>query len=694
MSRIPVRFTPIVRLLACALISASAFAEAHAASVPPTKIADPMHSWIGLTKPAQLDQWVDFHVARFNEAVKKLIAKRQSHTVAVDLALYDEARAELDLATTQVSDLISRVAPDKAIRDEAEKQNQRLQEIGNEFTLNHEVYEVLAAIDASKADAATQYYLQRSLLEYRLAGADRTPEERAKVKALLDQISQKGIDFEHNIAVDVRKVTVSDAKELDGLPADYVALHKPDANGVITLTTDAPDFGPVMSYAKSADLRRRMLIAYNSRAYPDNRQVLIDMLRARNQVAHLLGFPTWPDFAMADQMMGSRAKLNAFFEKTDAASREQARAEYQKVLAFAQAHDASIKDLDQSSAGYWNDNYSKETFGFDAQSMRPYFPYEQVERGILEITGKLFHVEFVRNTTMPLWDKSVSAWDVIDRDTSSPRVGKRIGRIYLDMHPREGKDKWFNSSTVVPGILGKQLPEGRLVCNFAGGKEGDPGLMEFGEVQTFFHELGHLMHSTLGGFQKYDGISGISTEGDFVEAPSQMLEELIHDPSILQSFGKHYQSGEVIPTALIETMNHASQFGRANWTSRQLFYSAYASDVHAADSDTLDPDKLWDSEWQKYVVISQVPDMHQFANFGHLVGYSSNYYTYVLDKVIAIDFFAQFDRKHLLDGPTALRYRHAVLEPGGSKPAQKLVEDFLGRDESFEPFSRWVKGEN
>jgi len=282
---------------------------------------------------------------------------------------------------------------------------------------------------------------------------------------------------------------------------------------------------------------------------------------------------------------------------------------------------------------------------------------------------------------------------VIERDVHNPRRGKKIGRIYLDMHPREGKDKWFNGGSVISGILGKQLPEGRLLCNFPGGSADDPGLMQYNDVVTFFHELGHLMHSTLGGFQRYDGISGISTENDFVEAPSQMLEEFFRDPAILQTFARHYQTGAVMPLDLIERMNRSSEFGRGLWVQGQLLYTAFSLDVHAADPDTLDPDQLFAEDRRKYYPVLPVDGEHEFAAFGHLAQYTSNYYTYLFDKVIAIDFYHQFDQHKLLDGPTALRYRHSVLEPGGGKPAQQLVKDFLGRDQSFEPFARWVRGE-
>ena len=219
-----------------------------------------------------------------------------------------------------------------------------------------------------------------------------------------------------------------------------------------------------------------------------------------------------------------------------------------------------------------------------------------------------------------------------------------------------------------------QLPEATLICNFSGGVAGDPGLMEFGEVVTFFHEFGHMMHEVLGGRQRWAGQSGVSTEGDFVEAPSQMLEEMFHDPHILQSFAKHYKTGEVLPTATIDRMNRASYFGRANQMQRQVMFATYALQVHNEAPAKVDLDALWRQDAERFNPYKFVDGTYFYASFTHLTGYSSNYYTYVLDKVIAVDFFSQFDEKDLLDGPAALRYRKAVLEPGSSKPATELVK--------------------
>jgi len=259
----------------------------------------------------------------------------------------------------------------------------------------------------------------------------------------------------------------------------------------------------------------------------------------------------------------------------------------------------------------------------------------------------------------------------------------------------------FRGIGPIPGIAGRQLPEVALICNFPGGKaEGshrrsdghsdDPGLMQYSDVVTFFHEFGHLMHAILGGQQSWAGVSGIATEGDFVEVPSQMLEEFFHDAQLLASFARHYQTGEPIPPALVERMNRASAFGRADGVRTQLFYTSYALDVHNLPPQTLDPDALLEQGYKRMMPYEWVDGNRMYASFTHLIGYTSNYYTYMFDKVIALDFFGQFDRSNLLEGPTAMRYRRTILEPGGSKPGTQLIEDFLGRQQKMDAFAEWV----
>ncbi|MGC2500669.1 MAG: M3 family metallopeptidase, partial [Silvibacterium sp.] len=304
--------------------------------------------------------------------------------------------------------------------------------------------------------------------------------------------------------------------------------------------------------------------------------------------------------------------------------------------------------------------------------------------------ARLFKIEF-RRSSAPGWDAAVSVFDVVES-------GQVVGHFYLDMHPREGKDKWFSAHPLIPGIAehpaGRQIPEAALICNFPGGpsasKSGDPGLMQHSDVVTYFHEFGHLMHALLGGHQNWAGISGIATEGDFVEVPSQMLEEFFRDPRLLATFAHHYETNEPIPADLVLKMNRAGAFGRADGVRTQLFYTTCSLKTHTEDPATLDLDDLFKSLYTRFLPYQWIDGNRMYAAFGHLVGYSSNYYTYLYDKVIALDFFSQFARTNLLDDPIAMKYRRTVLDPGGSLPGKEIVQRFLGRSQSTDAFTDWI----
>jgi thimet oligopeptidase len=435
-----------------------------------------------------------------------------------------------------------------------------------------------------------------------------------------------------------------------------------------------------------------MYLAYNQRAYPKNIAVLKSILETRQELATTLGYKTFADLAMADQMMGSASNAASFLKEVDGASRGISEKEFKMLLDYAQTQETGLKSIPGSDANYWSEQFRRAKYDFDAQSVRPYFPYAQVEKGILSTAASLFHVDFKPVTDAKTWDASVTTYDVFDAAGTDHR---KLGRIYLDMHPREGKDKWFSSAPVIPGIKGRQLPEGALICNFPGGVANgpdakDPGLMEYSDVVVFFHEFGHLMHHILGSQGEWANAGAFNVEGDFVEAPSQMLEEVFRDYGILASFAKDYKTGAVIPRQLVDKMNAAGAYGRGRWVQSQLLYSTYALQLHNRPPASVDFDALWKEDFERFSPFTFVDGNRFYTTFTHLTGYSSNYYTYMLDKVIAVDFFAQFDKSNLLGGPAAMRYRRTVLEPGATKPATQLVKDFLGREQSLDALKVWM----
>jgi thimet oligopeptidase len=651
----------------------------------PVPASDDLHTWEagGAASAPALAAWVGARLAAHEAALAALVAVDGPRTIGNSLRLYDEAIEQLSLAGAQAG-VLNSVAADKAVRDQAQAEAQRVAMAGSALSLNRQVYEALAAIDLEGASAATKHFVERTLLGYRLAGVDKDQATRDHLQALHEKATRLSLEFSRNIQEGGKTIEATEA-ELDGLPPDYLARHPVNAEGRVTLTTDQPDMQPVMTFAASAALRERMFLAYNTRAYPANQQILLDLLATRQEIATVLGFRSWADLATADQMMGSAANVRTFLAKLNEASLDGARREHELILDFARTRQPGLQAIDITSRAYWYEQFRRSAFDFDSQSVRPYFPYAKVEAGVLETAARLFNIEF-RRSDGAAWHPDVSVFDVFDG-------GRRVGRFYLDMHPREGKDKWFSAAPIVTGVRGRALPEAALICNFPHGDDKDPGLLQYNDVVTFFHEFGHLMHAILGGHTEWAGLSGFATEGDFIEVPSQMLEEFFRDEKLLQAFAKHYETGETLPSDTIRKMKLAGAFGRADWVRAQLYYTTLSLDLHDQDPAGLDLDAKTKRLYQSLQPWNWLEGNRMYASFGHLTGYSSNYYTYAFDKVIALDFFAQFDAADLLGCDAGRRYRKAVLEQGGSKPGREMVRDFLGRDEEFSAFSDWLNEE-
>lgn len=667
------------RALAClfVLLAAALQTTAQNATYGP-------HVWDKPVDPAIFEKRVNEQLDMAQKSVDQLLAVTGPRTIENTLAPYDDAVQRLDTAGYQ-SGVMQIVNPDAAIRDRSQAMVEKVSAVATALALNQSLYHALAALDVSKADPATKYYVQRTLLEFRLAGVDKDDATRARIKTLNDEITKFSTQFQRNLQESQLKVVVKNVTELDGLPEDYIKAHKPAADGSITLTSDSPDVIPVLKFAKNADLRKRVYLAYNNRAYPQNVAVLADLLKKRDELASLLGYKHWSDMNAADKMAENSQNISKFVSEIDAASKPTAEREYKMLLAAAQKQDPSLQQIGMEDRSYYNEQLRRSEFDFNSQAARPYFPYDRVQRGILEVASKLFHVTFKPVKDAVVWDASVDTFDVYDGD-------KQLGRIYLDMHPRPGKDQWFSSNPILDGKRGKQLPEAVLVCNFPGGKPGEPGLMEYGDVTTFFHEFGHLMHWVFQGQQQWAGYGG-NLESDFVEAPSQMLEEWMHDPKVLATFAHNYQTNEPIPAELVQRANRADAFGRGIWARFQLVYTSVSFDLHNMPPQQAKLEQVFPQNVKRFLPYKPLEGDNQIASFTHLTGYSSAYYTYLWDKVIAEDFFSKFDRNDLLASEVALRYRSTVLEKTGAMPANDLVKSFLGRPQAIDAFVGWMNQE-
>jgi thimet oligopeptidase len=641
--------------------------------------------WAAKPDVAAFEKIENEHLTAGQKSIDQLVAVSGKNTVENTLVPYDEAIRQL-ASSAYFAGMMEHVHPDKAFRDKAAEMTRKTSAAITAVALNPKVYKALSSIDLAKADPVTRYYVNRQLLQFRLAGVDKDDATREKIRQLNDKSTDLQSKFAENIAEDTRSVTLTDKSELDGLPADYIERHKPDAEGKIKITTDYPDLFPVMKFAKSDSLRRRLSVAFLSRAYPANKQVLTDLLQTRDEIAKTLGYSSWADYNAADKMIGKGAKIGEFVQQVDDSSRPIAQREFEMLMVEKRKTNPDAKGMETYESSYYTELVRRTKFDFDSSSLRPYLPYAQVQKGILDIAQRLFQLKFEQEPNSPTWAPEVETYRVLDH-------GKMIGRFYLDMHPRTGKFSHAEMVPVLDGIKGKQLPEAVLVCNFPVPTKDDPGLMEFSDVETFFHEFGHLMHWILAGQQQWAGVSGLNMEADFVEAPSQMLENWMRSAPVLTTFARHYKTGEPIPAELLQRMKRAQAFGRGLWVQTQNSYTAISYDLYSKSPESVDLDKINKEDTEKYTPYQALAGTYPYASFGHLAGYSSAYYTYLWDKVIAQDFYGVFDQANPLLGEAPMRYRKTVLEPGGSVSANDLVKNFLGRPQNTKAFQDWMREE-
>ena len=622
-------------------------------------------------------EWVEGRTRDGLAAARELAGRLRSAPPADALAAlrtWDELTLQLSNVGA-VGSLWANVHPLEAVRTSCERASVEVDKLATELRQDRALYDVFAALDPAGLDPAAARLLDKTLEDFRRAGVDRDDATRARLTEINERLTTLDQDFSRTIRDDVRTVRAT-PEQLDGMPADWLEGHPADDEGLVTVTTDYPDSVPVRMFARDPAVRREVTAAFLNRGWPQNEPLLAEMFALRHELATLVGYPDWASYDADVKMIGTGPAIPEFIDRITAAAEEPMRRDLGVLLERYRRDVPDATAIDQADASHYEELVRKEQLDVDAQLVRTYFDAAKVRQGLLDVTGRLFGLRWEPVADAPAWHEEVTAYDVHDADG-----GTAFARIYLDLHPREGKYKHAAQFTLADGVAGRQLSEGALVCNFS------RGLMEHDHVVTLFHEFGHLVHHVLAGRAEWTRFSGVATEWDFVEAPSQMLEEWAWDAEILRSFATN-ADGEPIPADLVTRMRAADDFGKGYHARTQMFYAAMSYWFH-----TERPADLTARMRELQAAYSPFPwieDTHMFASFGHLGGYSSAYYTYMWSLVIAKDLFSAFDPEDLFAPGVAGRYRDLVLAPGGSRDAADLVTDFLGRPYTFDAYAAWL----
>lgn len=611
------------------------------------------------------------------EALRQEICSADAHDLEQGLIRRDDLNNEIDSLLSPVY-LMKETHPDAAVREASHKAVEAMFATLNGLKLDEELYQSLETLAKANPELGglPRRYLDKSLDDYRRNGFRLSAEKRQELKALDDKLSQLELAFQKHIAEDQQAYFFTDA-ELKGLPEDFLQAHRQE-DGRYRVTTAYPSYMPIMKFAEVESVRKQMYTAYLNRAKEKNAPLLVDIIKLRHQRAELLGYQSHAHIQLEDKMAKDPATVWQFIQ--DLANRlpEKAKQDYAMLEECAK-----LKVLNSWDRMFYARLYVEKHYDIDEQVLKQYFSLDNVLEGIFDVCSQLFGIQISRKTSLPVWHEAVQAYEVFDS-------GTLIGRFYLDLFPRPNKYNHAACFGIRPGkrIKGRyQIPESALVCNFTPPSESRPSLLTHREVETMFHEFGHLLHQQLT-TSPLSCFAGTSVARDFVEMPSQIMEHWAWEAQSLRRYAKHWQTGETIPEPLLEKLLATRHFNSGIDTQQQLFYGALDMTLHdgwlpnSAEEITEKVSTLQ----REYTLFEAVPDTCFQAGFGHLMGYSAGYYGYLWSRVFADDMFSKFKGDQLFSREVGQELRTKVMATGDTVDADEIVRDFLGREPSMDPF--------
>lgn len=506
----------------------------------------------------------------------------------------------------------------------------------------------------------------------------------AQVKDLKGKLSDNENQFSTNLNADKTQV-LFDAEELEGVPTDYLADLKKDASGKFIVNTKESDYSLVIQTAVRSETRKKMMTGYLSRGGDANTKLLADSVQLRAQIAHLMGFRSWADYRTNGRMAQNSETVLEFLNGLKSKLAQRKTADFAKLLKFKQETVPSATSLDQWDISYYSNQLQKRDYSLDKEKIREYFPADVVIAGMFQVYSKMLSVHFEQIKDADVWADNVQLYAIYDNADNH-----LIGHFYTDFFPRDGKYGHAAAFQVITGYNLKDgsynLPVAAIVANLTPPMNGKPSLLGHDDVETIFHEFGHIMHETLTKAQ-YASLSGASVAQDFVEAPSQMLENWVWNADILKSISGHYlDHSQKLPSDLLEKMLEAQSFNQGYQYTKQLLYALYDMTLHTQDG-LVDVNKVYTDMYKQIMGQEPLAGQQFPASFGHLMGgYDAGYYGYLWSEVYAQDMFTQFPANDLTNSEVGGRYRKIILESGGMKEALDLLKEFLGREPSADAF--------
>ncbi|MCH8808032.1 MAG: Zn-dependent oligopeptidase [Planctomycetes bacterium] len=629
--------------------------------------------------------------------------RRAEQTVQAIVAVADDARtfdntlgaiddfvAQLEL-DTNMTQFMQFVSSDEQERQRAQVAQQHVENWLIDLSKREDLYNAVRAYAATepRLEGEQKRFLEHTLRDYRRAGMDLAPDQRDELKRIQKELSRLGIAFDKNIREDETRVILT-PDELADMRPEWLETQTQTA-GVYLLGMDYPTLNEILDNCPNETTRKKYWLAFKRRGGKQNVGVLEQILKLRAQAAALLGYAHPADYETEVRMAKNAKTVFDFYKKLRPLVRKKAERDFAEFVQAKREHtgdpSATLRPWDFS---FYDDRLKKTRYSVDAQKVQEYFPLERVIDGLFGITQSLYGIEY-RDVTAragsgerPLWHKDVKLYEVIDNQS-----GKTLGEFYLDLHPRENKyghaAQWGLAQHKVWSDGRLTRPLAALVCNFTKPTDEKPSLLRHSEVETFFHEFGHCLHTILSEATLF-GLAGTGVARDFVEAPSQMFENWVWDAKVLSTFARHYKTDEPLPADLLEGMIQARYLGSGLLAEHQFYYGLMDMKCHTTPKGELDTIQAALDLYEEVELYDAVPETYYHAGFGHFVGYQAGYYGYMWSQVYAADMFQRFKELGMLNPEAGRYYRQKILARGGTMDALDMVKDYLGREPNMRAF--------
>ena len=637
-------------------------------------------------------------MARQKAEIDAIINNPDEPTFANTVEPYELSGEMLERTTTVFGNQLSANTCDE-LQELANKLMPMLSEHENDISLNEQLYARIKKVYDNRANeqlnAEQLKLLEDIYIGFTRNGANLNDEQKATFREITKQLSLLSLQFSNNLLKETNdyQMHLTDKADLKGLPESAIeaARETAEEKGLEgwVFTLKAPSYSPFMTYAANRELRQQLYMAYNTRCTHDNAQnnmeVVKQLANLRMQVAQLLGYKTYADYALERRMALDQTHVYKLLNDLLDAYTPTAHKEIEEVQALAQELEGNDFKLMPWDLGYYSHKLKERKFNLDNEKLRPYFELSNVKKGVFGLATRLYGITFKENKDIPVYHPDVNAYEVFDKD------GSFLAVLYTDFHPRAGKqggawmtsykEQWIDRQTGE-----NSRPHISLVMNFTKPTKDKPALLTHGEVNTFLHEFGHSLHGMFAN-TTYKSLSGTSVFWDFVELPSQFMENYAVEKEFLHTFARHYKTGELLPDELVQSIIDSQNFNVAYACLRQVSFGlldmAWYTRQEAFDGDVEANER---KAWEKAQVLPQVENTCMSVQFSHIFagGYAAGYYSYKWAEVLDADAFALFKQNGIFDSSTAASFRENILSKGGTEHPMTLYKRFRGQEPTID----------